>query len=596
MDELPPCDLVMKGGITSGVVYPGVVLELMKKYRFCQIGGASAGAIAAVLTAAAEYGRQSSTGRAFAELAELEDSLKSDPNFIVRLFQPAPAISRLFSALLAFVTDRRPGPGRYFGVLGRILVGEPVFWAAGIVALALWSAFVAVTIWALAPLDSGQALAAAALIGLVSVPTVLVIAASALAGSILVIALRALRSIQANNLGMCSGLRATPEDPEALTEWLHRLIQSCAGRPLDSPLTFADLEQPGNPISLTLITTDLSFGRPVTLPLRPGEQKYLFDPERLQQLLPGDVVRHMVSVSTPDPVYGALRYMPSKELPIVVAARMSLSFPILLSTVPLYWMDERELKPLEHTFSDGGISSNFPIHLFDGLLTGRPTFGIELQPYPGREQEARLLSTWAKVATRQAQREIPEPFVLLSKEPRAARWTEVRTVAALFRQILDSARNWRDTMQAEMPSSRDRICQIRLSEVEGGLNLNMSTATLSGLVERGHTAGRIINDRFDWTQHRLTRYRTFMHLLQKQIVAVQESGAWSDFRPVLQSSQFKDAEGQLMNWAPPQDDPAWRTSATAATDGLLAQVESWTTPFEKGAPLPIPVLRVVPDV
>src|SRR5437764_8879086 len=52
------CDLVMKGGITSGIVYPPALLELSKKYRFSSIGGTSAGAVAAAAAAAAEYGRQ----------------------------------------------------------------------------------------------------------------------------------------------------------------------------------------------------------------------------------------------------------------------------------------------------------------------------------------------------------------------------------------------------------------------------------------------------------------------------------------------------------------------------------------------------------
>ncbi len=28
------CDIVMKGGITSGIVYPGVVCKLAEKYQF----------------------------------------------------------------------------------------------------------------------------------------------------------------------------------------------------------------------------------------------------------------------------------------------------------------------------------------------------------------------------------------------------------------------------------------------------------------------------------------------------------------------------------------------------------------------------------
>lgn len=52
------CDLVMKGGITSGVVYPSAVCELARLYSFKNIGGTSAGAIAAAAAAAAEYGRR----------------------------------------------------------------------------------------------------------------------------------------------------------------------------------------------------------------------------------------------------------------------------------------------------------------------------------------------------------------------------------------------------------------------------------------------------------------------------------------------------------------------------------------------------------
>src|SRR5258708_40169551 len=51
------CDIVLKGGITSGVVYPLALVSLAEKYRFSNIGGTSAGAMAAVAAAAAEYGR-----------------------------------------------------------------------------------------------------------------------------------------------------------------------------------------------------------------------------------------------------------------------------------------------------------------------------------------------------------------------------------------------------------------------------------------------------------------------------------------------------------------------------------------------------------
>ena len=41
--DQPLCDLVMKGGITSGVVSPKLIAELANTYRFKNIGGTSAG-------------------------------------------------------------------------------------------------------------------------------------------------------------------------------------------------------------------------------------------------------------------------------------------------------------------------------------------------------------------------------------------------------------------------------------------------------------------------------------------------------------------------------------------------------------------------
>ena len=52
------CDLIMKGGITSGIVYPLAITEIAKAFRLRSIGGTSAGAIAAAAAAAAELGRQ----------------------------------------------------------------------------------------------------------------------------------------------------------------------------------------------------------------------------------------------------------------------------------------------------------------------------------------------------------------------------------------------------------------------------------------------------------------------------------------------------------------------------------------------------------
>nr|WP_218565201.1 patatin-like phospholipase family protein [Pseudomonas sp. phDV1] len=52
------CDLIMKGGITSGIVYPLAITEIAKAFPLRSIGGTSAGATDAAAAAAAELGRQ----------------------------------------------------------------------------------------------------------------------------------------------------------------------------------------------------------------------------------------------------------------------------------------------------------------------------------------------------------------------------------------------------------------------------------------------------------------------------------------------------------------------------------------------------------
>src|SRR5882724_7850968 len=99
------CDLVMKGGITSGVVYPLAACKLSDFFRFKNIGGTSAGAIAAAATAAAELGRESANG-GFRLLADLPKFLgqkpPNDPNpNLFHFFQPQPGTKALFDLCIS---------------------------------------------------------------------------------------------------------------------------------------------------------------------------------------------------------------------------------------------------------------------------------------------------------------------------------------------------------------------------------------------------------------------------------------------------------------------------------------------------------------
>src|SRR5436309_4487811 len=113
------CDLVMKGGITSGVVYPLAACELAKAFLFKNIGGTSAGAIAAAATAAAELGRDSAKGgfRLLQELPKfLGDKPMGDPNpNLFHFFQPQKGTKPLFDICVAAL-------GNGWGAVPRVLL------------------------------------------------------------------------------------------------------------------------------------------------------------------------------------------------------------------------------------------------------------------------------------------------------------------------------------------------------------------------------------------------------------------------------------------------------------------------------------------
>jgi predicted acylesterase/phospholipase RssA len=585
-DTLPPCDLVMKGGITSGVVYPSAVKRLSEKYVFRNIGGASAGAIAAVAAAACEFRRRRGEPDSFDALVTVNAKL-TEPHFIERLFQPTPGARAAFEAGLALQA------GRYARALGVLLRRSPPAVAIVLGALLVWIAFVAVTVVGLA--SGGVAtieIVALVLVALVSALALAVLLAAAAGLALVSIAGDLNSALMSNGLGVCSGNREAGYDHVALTEWLHKTIQYCAGLPDTEPLTFGMLDgrqkgyevPKGSEIALQFVTTDLSYSRPVDLPLPDPDPRedtrrtvYYFSETELRRLFPGEVVNAMTAGLDPvEFVRGGEMYyrMPGSRLPIVVAARLSLSFPILLSTVPLWSRSADDGRGTRHTMSDGGISSNFPIHFFDALLPTRPTFGLDLQPYPDVNE----------VGSR-------PPDVVFGPGPRPPVFTAVSSVFSFVRQILNAALDWRDTMQAELPGFRDRVCQIHLSKREGGLNLDMPQDVVQALEERGLEAGNKIVDEFEWDCHRFMRYLTFMQAMQEGLQPAK--GAFETF--ATGSSRIPPA-------CPPGyefgDPPPW-AEAKPSTCAFFAGV-TWGEPgepdFANDPPIPKGWARVTPRV
>ena len=388
-----------------------------------------------------------------------------------------------------------------------------------------------------------------------------------------------------NFLGLCTGMRASPEseEPLALTEWLHEAIQSIAGlSETGQPLTFAMLKKDRD-VDLELVATNLSHRRPYMFPLREGT--FLFDKGEMARLFPKSVVDAMVanshqSTSHKLPADSPFAFLPPRDqLPVLVATRISLSFPILFGAVPLYTVNPNYYKaqdanpttPLDKSmlqrnwFSDGGIVCNFPIHLFDAPLPERPTFGINLSDMPpdafedashGQAQDVGIAtdqasgraSGRAEDQPREAVIEQIKPEYQTNIQPGRAKAREMRPTGSLSAVSLPSANAWqsldwrdfdsvsglllsafytaqshRDTMQSHLPSYRDRIATVRFAPKEGGFNLAMRPDTIRKIVEKGDEAGRLLAEEFDFDSHRWVRFRIVMALLEEEIQAIAAS-------------------------------------------------------------------------
>ncbi|UVT16046.1 MAG: patatin-like phospholipase family protein [Nitrospira sp.] len=646
-DHEPPndrfCDLVMKGGTTSGVVYPRAIAELSHHYRFRSIGGTSAGAIAAAVTAAAEYQRRRTGSRkGFDELNnipnELADEVAPGTRKLLTLFQPQPSMRRLFSVLVWGLNRETTSLRIGWTIIGFLRV----YWLATLGAVGLAGLFGAVFVWHFAVI--GLSCIAASLIFVIALP--------ALVGTQVFADIT--RRLVDNNFGLCTGMTvdATAEHSEersretardGLTPWLHNLIQTAAGRSIESdPLTFGDLwDAPGLPswlnastnpkprsIDLQMFTTNLSHGRPYILPLSEGSsqqtrfrdrERLFFKEKEILKVLPGNVVKWMTNNSKPysvdpgregkdpdvnDPSTQDLRALPHpKDFPILLAARMSLSFPFLFSAIPLYAIDydlpSTDRKVRCCWFSDGGISSNFPIHLFDGLVPMWPTFGITLESrIKGRRSV--FLPDEYRFGYGERWNQIPD------KEENAP----LSRLGKFIWAIICTMQNWNDNSLARMPGVRDRVARIRLDEHEGGLNLNMEKDFIDRIAALGVKAANELVERFalkgseGWDEHRFVRLHVLLKMFEARSPGVltalaTDGGGTADFASLL--DKMMNAKDQSGNSIPPAgyEKPMTKEEREAIDDFIIAlqnlamKTEPQSVSFK---PIPRPELRVRPPL
>ncbi len=526
------CDIILKGGITSGIVYPSAISTLATHYRLRSIGGTSAGAIAAAAAAAAEYGRASGAFDALAAMpAALGETDAKGSTRLFRLFEPQHATKALFDLLVAgLMPDARHGGLAATRWLLSAIANFPLAALVIAAACALGAALL------LAGDVSPLRLALTVPIAIVAF--VLVLAAW--------IAIVAVRRIGANGYGLCTGMGSDA----ALTPWLYGTLQSLASRDAAQPLTFGDLwknpdpadAKPGDAlrethlrrIDLRLMTTALSHGRPYSFPLEIND--FHFDLDEWRALFPAVVVDHLVARAgapvAEGPLAGKHRLCAMEDLPVIVPVRMSLAFPVLLSAVPLYrvrrdpdrerpgeWLDVAE----KVWFSDGGICSNFPVHFFDATLPSRPTFGIDLT-------DARFV---------RANPRDPEDFVWMPAHNGSGATTEIvdvdrggkPSVFGFLASIVRTMQDWSDATQLGAPGFRDRVVHVRLTADEGGLNLRMQPELIARVAARGAEAARVLLAHYahldpppdtvtGWRNHRWVRYRVAMRLIEQSLAGL----------------------------------------------------------------------------
>lgn len=484
------CDLVMKGGLTSGIVYPPAICRIAEKFHLVGIGGTSAGAIAACIAAAAEYRRrQTGSDDGYRRLERVPGELSGEGQ-LRALFRPDGPTRDLFELAL------------------QLQQGSKLGW------------------WKRARLKAK-------------------LLRKALAHE------KTLRPLVDNGFGLCTGMANDnrPKEGEIppLTEWLADVVDKVAGLSGEI-LTFGHLWQaklPPSPLAEALeglersidfraITTCLTFGRPYQLPFATGI--FAFDPDEWRRLFPGRVVDHLVRVAEAKPSKtltrdGKLPLPVGADMPVVVAARMSLSFPLLFAMVPLYAVDFESPPapdgsyPLRKVwFSDGGITSNLPIDCFDALFPSWPTLAINLQYVEKGGKPARKAADPSLLYMIGRLQDGANDLWHVFDRSKSALSDFAGFAGAIFR----SAQVWHDTSFLRLPGFRDRWIEIWLTSEEGGNNLEMPTGVIQDLIARGDEAGKRLRDRFataagpqqlSWETHRWARLRTSLaglaHALQR---------------------------------------------------------------------------------
>ena len=493
------CDLVLGGGVMSGVAYPFAACELAKCYRFRRLSGTSVGATAAATVAAAELGRRTGGFRLLATLpTEVASRLPS-------VFQPAGSTKALFDVFLSTVRNCHRSRAMLALAFGRALCkARPLSFGFGAMMPVLLLPVGTLNVsTSMSPLDLLRIVMLAGTVGILTS-----------VGSLALLACRALPRV---GYGLCPGSAGTAvasggalkerPDCEPVTDWLAHTLDQLAGLDeADGPLTFGQLwgwNDPSNvdysqrewqddiencggrKVDLQMTATNLTSGRSVRLPSE--TRNYLFCPHEMAPLFPPYVIEQLLSGGNssprsakvwccPDHKDPLVPLPPPPDIPVIFAVRLSMSFPILLAAVPLFAISDGchgDIGPSRCWLSDGGIRNNFPIDLLDGPGSERPIFGLLLKNRGD-------CGSWRFGVCASAERLLPRTM-----SNRGSLFSFVLRVISVF---LNSRVD--GTLMSR--SHAVNVAEIPVEKGEGSLNIGMGAHGLMRLAARGWHAGQAL--------------------------------------------------------------------------------------------------------
>jgi hypothetical protein len=241
--------------------------------------------------------------------------------------------------------------------------------------------------------------------------------------------------------------------------------------------------------------------------------------------------------------------------PVWAVAALTVVLGPLLAAVPLYTRDfTYRLSPEEQNrarvcwFSDGGISSNFPIHFFDSLWPSHPTFAITLDAHhPARHGPADDIDARVHMP-REAGKGMLIPV------------NDMGGLVPFLGAIVGAAKDWQDVMQGVLSGYRERIAHVALTAEEGGLNLTMPEAKVRLLSRFGYLAGREMYG-FDFDEHRWRRYLVALARIEETLHGL-TSHYQDSYREFLQ-----DYAPRAQSYDQPE---GWVEEALASTDALMS--------------------------